>query len=392
MRVLLATGAMYPEPAGVPVAGPLTGLGAAGVAEALARGWGAERPHDELELLPLPDGGPGTAQAIGMERVVRRRALQAPSPLGEVREVDLLRLRRPPGARAGTGHTWFLDAARLTHLPHDAALAAREAREGTTQGLGEAIAQAAALVGAGDTLVVGLSRSAVHDGGAGLVDGLGGPVAARILLEDRDVLLALGDNVPLGGLTGAGQSLMTLTAMSPAEAQERDRWACATAARLIDIIGLPHPGALSLAGGPGPGERVSVSAWGTGAAGGSAAVLRALGARAMPGARVMAHLLGLDRAVEGQDLALTSAGEVYDVVADGVVAVVGGFVGALALPTVLVTGRSMVPRGELAAAGIVSTYSLEDVASGASWDDGGPRAVRERLTAMGARLARSWSR
>ena len=397
MRILLATGAMYPEPGGVPVVAPHAGLAAADVAAALAAGWRARRDDDVLTALPIPDGGPGTAQAIGAESVSARRALQAYSPLGEVREVDLLQLRGAPTAwtRGRAGRTWLLDAARLTALPVDAELAAREAREGTTDGLGEALAQALALTGAGDTLVVGLARSAVHDGGRGLLDGLGGPAAARSLLEEREVLLALADDIALGGLAGAGQALTTLTALSPAEAQERDRLACTAASRAIELIGAPRRGALALAGGAaGAAERLSVSSWGTGAAGGGAAVLRALGARAVPGARAMAHLLGLDDAISGQDLVVTSAGEVYDVLADSVVAVVGTAAGALALPTVLVAGRSMVPRGELAEAGVVSSYALEDTGPGlpAGWDAGGPEAVRRRLAELGSRLARSWSR
>ena len=158
MRILLATGAMYPEPGGVPVVAPHAGLAAADVAAALAAGWGTRRGEDVLTALPIPDGGPGTAQAIGAENVSARRALQAYSPLGEVREVDLLQLRGAPTAwtRGRAGRTWLLDAARLTALPADVELAAREAREGTTDGLGEALAQALALTGAGDTLVVGL--------------------------------------------------------------------------------------------------------------------------------------------------------------------------------------------------------------------------------------------
>ena len=384
MRILLATGAMYPEPGGAPVVSPDAGLTAPEVASAIASGWRARRDDDALTALPIPDGGPGTAQAVEAGIVSARRALQAYSPLGEVREVDLLQLRGAHGARArgGSGRTWLLDAARLTALPADPELAAREAREGTTDGLGEALAQALALLGPGDTLVVGLARSAVHDGGRGLLDGLGGPATARSLLDGREVLLALADDIALGGLAGAGQALTTLTSLSPSEAQERDR------------LGASRRGAPILAGAAvGHDERLSVSSWGTGAAGGGAAVLRALGARAVPGARAMAHLLGLEDAVNGQDPVLTSAGGVYDVLADSVIAVVGAAAGALALPAVLVAGRSVLPRGELAGAGVVGSYALEEAGAGlADWDAGGPAAVRRRLAEMGARLARSWSR
>jgi len=109
---------MYPEPGGVPLVDSRTGLAAGDVALALADGWRMRRPGDELTLLPLPDGGPGTAQTVDARRVAARRALQACSPLGQVREVDLLRLREPSGAWTRDKHarTWLLDAARLTAL------------------------------------------------------------------------------------------------------------------------------------------------------------------------------------------------------------------------------------------------------------------------------------
>ena len=100
MRILLATGAMYPEPGGAPVVSPDAGLTAPEVASAIASGWRARRDDDALTALPIPDGGPGTAQAVGAGIVSARRALQAYSPLGEVREVDLLQLRGAHGARA----------------------------------------------------------------------------------------------------------------------------------------------------------------------------------------------------------------------------------------------------------------------------------------------------
>lgn len=399
MRILLATGAMHPEPGGVPLVGPATGLGASAVAEALAAGWAVARPGDRLTALPVPDGGPGTAQAVPVAAVDARSALHARGPLGEVREVDLLRLAAlgvpRPGAAPEGARSWYLDAARLLALPADREQASREAAEGTSVGLGEVIAEALGVIDTGDTLVVGLSRSAVHDGGAGALEGLGGAVRARELLDGRDLLLALADDAPLGGMTGAGQALPALTGVAPETAQELDRVACARASRALADLATPRARSLPVLGGrPSLAERLSVSSWGTGAAGGSALVLRALGAGAFPGARVMAHLLGLDAAVAEADVVVTSSGEMYDVLADCVPAVVGGSASALALPTVLVAGRSVVPRSELAEAGIVSAYTLEEMGAGlgSSWDEGGPDAVRERLTEMGGRLARTWSR
>lgn len=394
MRVLLAPGPMYSEPGGIPLVGPGTGLDAAAVADALACGWASERPDDILTQLPLPDGGPGTAQAIPAARIASRTVLHAAGPLGQVREVDLLRLRPAASPRTGmTGATWLLDAARLVCLPADHDEAAREAETGTTAGLGSVLAAALSAIAPGDTLIATLASAAVHDGGAGVLEGLGGPAAARMLLGGRELVLALADDTPLGGTSGAGQNLTAVTALTGERAQELNRRACAAASRIASEVATRRSGALPVAGGE-PSQALSATSRGTGAGGGAALVLRALGARALPGPRVMARLLELDGAVVGQDLVVTATGEAYDVVADSVTAVIGEAAGALALPTVLVAGRLAVPRGELAEAGVVSAYSLEapGAVSNETWNAGGAPALRERLAAVGARLARTWSR
>lgn len=60
-------------------------------------------------------------------------------------------------------------------------------------------------------LIAGLARGAVHDGGVGLLDGLErGPRAAFGLMAGRELVLALADDTPLGGMNGAGQALTAL--------------------------------------------------------------------------------------------------------------------------------------------------------------------------------------
>lgn len=514
MRVVLATGPMAPEPGGVPLTTAPGALGAGDVATALADGWRRARPEDELVLVPLSDGGPGCADTVPAAVVAERQEITNVSPLGEPRTAVLVGLARPvagsqapdacvcalgsdgqalltrepavdgrpraasdvaPAAgeharlvdgpeRARTApRTWLLDAAGLVAVPCDPAAAAREASEGTTAGLGQALVAALERTAAGDTLVVGLGRSAVHDGGVGLLEAMGGLERARERVRGRDLVLALADDVALSGLSGAGQALATLTSLTPEQAQERDRAASSAAAAalaaltertapagpagrsvvtgssgqtgLADLMGARGlteegdltgasglagpPGRGDLADVPGPaaptplarpahlslplvgdradshdGQRLSVTSWGSGAAGGAALVLRALGARALPGSRVMASLTGLAQQVSlaaGTDLVVTASGEVYDVLADCVPAVVGELAATQALPVVLVCARSLVPRGELAEAGITAAYSLEATAGGEVWD-GGSVGVVERLTELGQRLARTWSR
>ena len=402
MRVLLAAGGMHPEPGGVPLVSGRSGLSAGAAAAALRSGWLAARPDDEVTALPVPDGGPGSAPALPAARIRSRTVLHGAGPLGDIREVDLVGLeaapgpagRTGPGARRPRSATWFLDAARLTAPPADRARAGREAREGTTRGLGEVLAAALEVTGADDVLIAGLARGAVHDGGAGLLDGLGGPRAAFGLMAGRELVLALADDAPLGGMNGAGQALTALSDLSAQQAQDLDRRACARARRILVELAAPKVGALPVIATPqGTSPMVSVTARGTGAAGGAALVLRALGARALPGPRLMARLVGLASAARRAELIITTAGEVYDVPADGLTAVVGSAATELALPAVLVAGRAAVPRAELARAGVVGVYALEEAGgSGGAWDRGGPRAAAGRVEDMGRRLARTWSR
>ena len=422
MRVLLAAGGMHPEPGGVPLVSGQGGLSAGAAAAALRSGWLAARPDDEVTALPVPDGGPGSAPALPAARIRSRTVLHGAGPLGDIREVDLVGLETAPGPVESAGRdelagrtgpetagrtapagpatrrprsaTWFLDAARLTAPPADRALAGRQAREGTTRGLGEVLAAALEATGADDVLIAGLARGAVHDGGAGLLEGLGGPRAAAGLMAGRELVLALADDAPLGGMNGAGQALTALSDLSAQQAQDLDRRACARARRILVELAAPRVGALPVIAMPqGTSPAVSVTARGTGAAGGAALVLRALGARALPGPRLMARLVGLASAARRAELIITTAGEVYDVPADGLTAVVGSAATELALPAVLVAGRAAVPRVELAGAGIVGVYALEAAGgSGGAWDRGGSRAVAGRVEDMGRRLARTWSR
>ena len=422
MRVLLAAGGMHPEPGGVPLVSGQGGLSADAAAAALRSGWLAARPDDEVTALPVPDGGPGSALALPAARIRSRTVLHGAGPLGDIREVDLVGLETAPGPVESAGRdelagrtgpetagrtapagpatrrprsaTWVLDAARLTAPPADRALAGRQAREGTTRGLGEVLAAALEATGADDVLIAGLARGAVHDGGAGLLEGLGGPRAAAGLMAGRELVLALADDAPLGGMNGAGQALTALSDLSAQQAQDLDRRACARARRILVELAAPRVGALPVIATPErTGPAVSVTARGTGAAGGAALVLRALGARALPGPRLMAQLVDLASAARRAELIITTAGEVYDVLADSLTAVVGSVATELALPAVLVAGRAAVPRAELAGAGVVGVYALEEAGGpGGAWDRGGSRAVAGRVEDMGRRLARTWSR
>lgn len=384
MRVLLAPGGMYPEPRGVPLAGAGTGLPAHRVARALADGWARARPRDVLRLLALPDGGAGSA-ASWPRGVTRSHRLKVAGPLGGERPVDLLCLTAPRQG-APCPSTWFLDAGSLLALPADPHQAGLHLLRGSSRGLGQALAGALDLVGGRDTLVVGLGRSAVHDGGSGLVQALGGVEGAQDVASGRDLVLALADTTALGGVAGAGRELAGLTDLEPAVIQEADRAACTTAVALAAGLSGPAPRPVHLVPrGLAEGEVVRATAWGTGAAGGCALVLRSLGARALPGPRVISGLVGLDQEVAGADLVVTAVGEAYTLLEDSVPVVAGQAAASTALPAVLVAGRARLPRSELAQAGLGGLLTL-----GQGWPD--PHGLEEELRRAGARLARTWSR
>lgn len=440
MRVLLATGEMRPEPGGVPLTSAENSLSAGEVAAALARGWQAERPSDELRTLPMPDGGARSfADISGLEKLseslwflpAQGPGLVATSGSGasvtegsSLRPGDAAGLRATDaaGSRSAEG-TYLLDAAAALELPADTAEARSHAMEGSSALIGDLLADVLLQVPAGVRLVVGMSRSAVHDGGRGcweaLIERLGDAATVCGLLAERDVLLAISDDAALTGISGAGQALQATAGLRAEEAQERDReaasWASRWSRELAAVGGAERDGASE--GGrsaaaamatepsghaaslltPGrsllaePAAALTPSAWGTGAGGGASFVLQTLGVRAFPGARLMAETLALGVRMDGVDLVITSVGEAYGLLSDGVPAVVGEVAAERALPAILVTGRSILPRGELAGAGLSTSYSLEDRGENGSWNES-----REQLTAllesMCARLARSWSR
>ena len=106
----------------------------------------------------------------------------------------------------------------------------------------------------------------------------------------------------------------------------------------------------------------------------------------------MAEILDLSGSVRDQDLVVTASGELYDVLADGVVGVVGQQAASQAQPCILVCGRCAVSRGELAAAGVTNAYGLQEAHAAESWEVTDSHGLEARLTDLGSRLARTWSR
>ncbi|GAA1631481.1 glycerate kinase [Georgenia ruanii] len=402
MRVLLAPDRF---------SGALTAVAAA---RALARGWAAGAPDDDLVEAPMSDGAAGFLDVVAAARGGTLVPATVPGPLGEPVPAAVLHV---PGAGGGTAYV-EADQVLGRHLVAEPDRRAA-ATTGTSAGLGALLA-AAVRTGAG-RVVVGLAAAAVHDAGAGLLAGLaralgvggfpdgfdrGGtalatlpPVpaeavpAVRAALGGVDLVLALANDVPLLGLHGAGALLGQDPAVGPATAQELERavgHGAAVLERAAADVAVARP-ALALAGGTGEPARTRLARQeGSGAGGGAAFALRLLGARALPGAEVVADAVGLAARVSEADLVVTGT-SVLDAAA--LTASVPATVGRLALvrgvPVVAVAEAVETSRHEVAQIGVSGTYALVERRRGRPAP--GPVTPVARLEERAARLARTWS-
>jgi glycerate kinase len=276
-------------------------------AAALARGWSAVRPNDELMLLPLADGGEGTVDAFA-----------AASPDATLHSS---RVAGPDGRPVDASWLLLSDGTAVVELAESSGLprmAAPDPLGATTLGLGQVLAEA---VERGATrIVVGLGGSASTDGGAGAMSALG----ARFLDRDGEVLPPGGGALsrlhaveldmitapppggvtllcdvaaPLIGPTGAAHVFGPQKGATADQVELLD----AALARLAAVLG----GALPRTGPP----LISPQQAGMGAAGGTAFGLAALwDATLAPGARTVADLAGLPAALDGASLVIAGEG------------------------------------------------------------------------------------
>ena len=319
---------------------------ATAAAAALARGWRAERPADQVSCLPLADGGEGTLDVLAAA-VPGARWHQAvvTGPAGAPVGCAWLEL---PGAAAA------VELARASGLP---LLRRPDPMGAHTTGLGEVIGRA--LDHGARRVVIGLGGSASTDGGTGALAALG----ARFLD-------AAGHELPRGGGALAGLAAVDTAGLRP---PPPGGVTCLTdvTAPLLGPLGAaavfgPQKGALQrqvarleaglarladlLGGDPG--------APGAGAAGGTGYGLTAgWGAVLVPGAAELARLAGLGRAVAAADLVITGEGR-FDATsltgkATGMVITAAGAAG---VPVALVAGQ--LDGAPPAAAAVVTLVGL----------------------------------
>jgi glycerate kinase len=368
--------------------GTLTALQAA---RAMAAGVAQAAPAAEVRLLPVADGGEGTAAAF-LAAGAREVHTTVSGPLGD-----------PVNASwAQKGHVAVIESAQANVLVLVVATPATSL-SATTFGVGELVR--AALDAGCTEIVLAVGGSATTDAGVGMAQALG------VVVAD-----AAGAPLPLGG-----GSLLGLASIDPTTLDPRLRTTAVTVACDVDNPLTGASGAAAVYGrqkGAGPAELeilerglrrfAEVAATlpkatlpggkqlaglaavpGGGAAGGLAAgAIAFLGGRLTSGAELVLGLIGADDAMTGADLVLTGEGSLdgqsLHGKAPGAVAEHARAAGAA---VIAVTGVVDISDDELAAAGIMRAFSLLEIAADAA--DARDRAA-ELLTVRPASAVAWW--
>jgi glycerate kinase len=350
-------------------------LTAAAAAAALARGIGRVRPDLPVHEVPVADGGDGTvaaALAAGFRPVTATVA----GPTGRpVTATIALRddLAVVEAAAAGG----------LAQLPNGLA-----PLTASSYGVGELL-RAAVDAGA-RTIVLGVGGSASTDGGAGMVQALGGrvldgagsplpPGGAALLdvatvdlsgvdLHGANVILASDVDNPLLGPAGAAAVFGPQKGADPDQVELLDK-ALGVWSGCVDPALADAPGA--------------------GAAGGIGfAALAVLGATRRSGIDLLLDLIGFAAHLPGAALVITGEGSLDEQSLHGKAPIgVVDAANSAGVRAVAVAGRCLLDRATLAAAGITAAYALTDLEP----DPARCMADADRLLAeLAVRIAEDW--
>ncbi|MEU6078541.1 glycerate kinase [Micromonospora sp. NPDC047074] len=360
------------------------------VADAVAAGWREVAPGDDLLARPLSDGGPGFLDVLADALGGRRIPVPTVDPLGRPTAGEIL--------LTDDGTTAWLEGAQACGL-HLLDAGERDPKITTSYGLGVLVA--AAVEAGARTVVLGLGGSGTNDGGAGMLTALGvtpldgaghalpygGAALAGLESLDgaprlRDVRLVAATDVdnPLLGLHGASNVFGPQKGADRADVLLLD----AALERFAAVLERDLPGC--------PGGLGALP--GGGAAGGLGAAVLALGGHCESGIGLVTRAIGLETMLDAVDLVITGEGSFdHQSLRGKVVAGVAGAARDRGLPCVVLAGQVSTGRREAGAAGVTDAYSLVEHFGG---DQRGLVAAMERpaegLQALGARLARQWSR
>ena len=144
-------------------------IGAAAAAAAIAAGWHGVRHGDEVQLLPMADGGEGTVDAFATAVPgSTRMPVTVTGPEGTPVDATWLLIEASADVPLATGVVELANTSGIELLGTPPRLRPLDAH---TRGFGEAIA--AALAHGVDRLVLGIGSSASTDGGTGMLTALG---------------------------------------------------------------------------------------------------------------------------------------------------------------------------------------------------------------------------
>ena len=257
----------------------------------MAQGWSRGGSHDEVELLPLSDGGPGFLDVLSRALGGTTVATTVSDALGREVPAAVLVVERD-GRR-----TAYVEASQASGLH---LLDADERDPGLTSTWGVGQLLEVALEQGVAKIVVGVGGSATNDAGAGMLAALGagpasvlargglalasapddalpGLAAVVARFAGTEIVLATDDDTPMLGLQGTSAVEAPRKGASPELAQALE----GALGRFTDVVGrsLPSPPVELLSGMP---RRLDREA-GAGAAGGLGYGLLALGARRVGG-------------------------------------------------------------------------------------------------------------
>ncbi|MDO8120183.1 glycerate kinase [Isoptericola sp. b490] len=294
---------------------------------AMATGVRRAAPDAHVTLVPMADGGEGTARTVSDALGGVLREVETVDALGRARRGRIGWVARERLAVVEVAQAVGLDLIAPTE--RDALAASSTGVADLLRGAWEAGAQ---------RVLVGLGGSATTDGGLGMLLGLGAralPVRpVRCDWADLAGLDLTGLDPRLGRVEVAVDVDNPLTGPRGAAAVFAPQKGADPAAVAVLIRRLEHLARALRAGG-----RDVAGLPGAGAAGGLGAAFLAAGARLAPGATLVAEAVGLAEAVHGADLVLTGEGRVDGQTPSGKVpAGVAAVARAAGVPVVVLAG------------------------------------------------------
>ncbi|MGH9179015.1 MAG: glycerate kinase [Acidimicrobiales bacterium] len=246
---------------------------AAGVAAAMARaaasaGWTCDQA-------PVADGGEGTMEAVGGR--VRRARVRG--PLGEVVEAEW---RLVAARDEAAGPTAVIEMAQAAGLELVGGPEWNDPMRASTAGVGDLIM--AALSAQPDRIVVAVGGSATTDGGLGCLSAL----ERRARLAGTELVVACDVDIPF---VEAAEAFAPQKGATPAQVALLRRRLERLAQVYLEDYGVDVR-----------------SLRGSGAAGGLAGGLAAVGATLLPGFDFVSDAIGLPERIAGADLVVTGEG------------------------------------------------------------------------------------